>query len=109
MNTLKKRHWLDLAEYASLLGLGVGSVASFLSTQFLYTSAPLSLLVLLNLANRRRLEQVNEQNTTIALAAVDQRFTRQVELLNQQVQALPTVEQVGSLTSPRSSRRCING
>jgi tetratricopeptide (TPR) repeat protein len=97
MNTLKKRHWLDLAEYASLLGLGVGSVASFLSTQFLYTSAPLSLLVLLNLANRRRLEQVNEQNTTIALAAVDQRFTRQVELLNQQVQALPTVEQVGSL------------
>lgn len=70
---------------------------STLSAQVLYTSAPLSLLVLLNLANRRRLEQENEERTTIALADLDQRLSQNIELLHQQVLALPTVETVGSL------------
>lgn len=93
----KQRNWLDFAEYASLVGLGVGSVASFVSSQVLYTSAPLSLLVLLNLANRRRLEYLTEQNTTIAVSDIDRKLSKNIELLNQQVLALPTTESMGNL------------
>lgn len=93
----KQRHWLDFAEYASLVGLGVGSIASFVSSHVLYTSAPLSFLVLLNLANRRRLEQLTWKNTTTALNEMDRKLSKHVELLNQQVMALPTPEAMGSL------------
>jgi len=96
---LKKQqhHWLDIAEYATLVGLGVGSIVSFASSQFFYSSAPLSLLLLLNLANRNRLEQVAEQKTNKSLEDIDQRMTRNLELLQQQIQALPTPEALGSL------------
>lgn len=93
----KQRHWLDLAEYASLVSLGVGSVASFVSSQALFASAPLSLLVLLNLANRRRFEQQMRLNTSMAVHDMDQKLAKNVELLNQQVMALPSPEAMGSL------------
>jgi tetratricopeptide (TPR) repeat protein len=93
----KQRHWLDLAEYASLVSLGVGSVASFVSEQALFASAPLSFLVLLNLANRRRFEQQMRLNTSMAIHDMDQKLSKNVELLNQQVMALPTPEVMGSL------------
>jgi tetratricopeptide (TPR) repeat protein len=97
---LNKRHWLNLAEYVSLAGLGVGSIASFLSTlsvQVLYTSAPLSFLVLLNLANRRRLEQLSEQKTDIAFSALDRRLTQRLQIVQEQMLALPTVEAMSSM------------
>jgi tetratricopeptide (TPR) repeat protein len=97
---LKQRHWLDLAEYTSIVGLGVGSLTSFFSTasaQFLYTSAPLSFLVLLNLANRKRMEQLSEQKNAIALAEVNHQLTQNITQLHRHMQALPTVETVSSL------------
>lgn len=99
-NTLKQRHWLDLAEFASLIGLGVGSIASLVSTlsaQVLYTSAPLSALVLLNIANRKRLEELRNRDTGTALAELDRKMTRHIALLTHQVHLLPTVETVSSL------------
>ncbi|MBD2090229.1 tetratricopeptide repeat protein [Microcoleus sp. FACHB-1515] len=97
---LKQRHWLDFAEFASLVGLGVGSIVSFfttLSAQFLYTSAPLSALVLLNIANRKRLEEQQNRNTSTAIAELDHKLTRHLALLTHQVHSLPTVETVSSL------------
>lgn len=79
------------------MGLGLGSVVSFASSQFFYSSAPLSLLILLNLANRNRMEQVAEQNTNKSLEDIDQRVSRNLELLQQQIQTLPTPEAIGSL------------
>ncbi len=70
---------------------------SVASRQLLYTAAPLSLLVFLNLLNRRRFEQMTEQNTAIAIAQLDRRLSKHVELLNQQISTLPTPEAVGSL------------
>lgn len=94
---MKKSHWLDLAEYASLIGLGVGSVATVVSSQLLYTSAPLSMLALLNLANRKRHDEQTKQQTTLTLNQIDQKVTKHIELLDQQVQSLPTPEILGSL------------
>ncbi len=94
---MKKLHWLNLAEYASAIGLGVGAVASVVTRQMLYTSAPISFLVLLNLASRRRFEQMAEKNTAIAFAELDQKVAKHVELLNQQILSMPTPETVGNV------------
>jgi tetratricopeptide (TPR) repeat protein len=93
----KQYHWLDLAEYASLVGLGVGSVASFTTSQLVYTSAPISLLVLLNLANRSRFEQSMQNQVGVAIDEIEKRLSMHVELLNQQIGSLPTPEMMGSL------------
>ncbi|MGJ3248069.1 MAG: tetratricopeptide repeat protein [Elainellaceae cyanobacterium] len=94
---MKNRRWSEYLEYASLVGLGVGSVATVLSKQVLYTSAPLSVAVLMNLINRRRLEAMTEQQTRSVFTELDQRLTKHIELLNQHVAELPTPEMVGSV------------
>ncbi|HHP7245816.1 MAG TPA: tetratricopeptide repeat protein, partial [Elainellaceae cyanobacterium] len=94
---MKNRRWSEYLEYASLVGLGVGSVATVLSKQVLYTSAPLSMAVLMNLINRRRLEAMTEQQTRSVFTELDQRLTKHIELLNQHVAELPTPEMVGSV------------
>lgn len=47
--------------------------------------------------NRRRLEALTEHRTSSAFSELDQRLTKHVELLSQQVAELPTPEMVGSL------------
>jgi tetratricopeptide (TPR) repeat protein len=89
---MKKHSWLDALENASLVGLGVGSVASLLLKEMLFTTTPLSMLVALGLVNRRRYEQEAEQRKATAFAEMDQRLTQQIEQINQQVVAMPTPE-----------------
>lgn len=101
---MKTRRWLDLAEYASLVGLGVGAIASHLSAQLLYTSAPLSFALVLNLINRRRLMEMSDQSKAIAIQELDQKLTKHVELLSQQVVELPTPEDVSRVKKALLSR-----
>jgi hypothetical protein len=54
---LKQRHWLEVAEYISLLSSAVGSLVVALSGQAFYGVAPLTVALSLNVANRYRLEQ----------------------------------------------------
>ncbi len=91
---MKKHSWLDALENASLVGLGVGSVATLLLKEMLFTTTPLSLLVALGLVNRRRYEQEAEQSKASTLAELDQRLTHQVQQLNQQVVAMPAPEAI---------------
>lgn len=88
---MKKYSWLNALENLSLVSLGAGSVASLLLQQALYTTTPLSLLVVLGLLNRRQLAQWNEQRDT-NLAETDQHLTHQINQLRQQVSSLPTPE-----------------
>ncbi|NJL37737.1 MAG: hypothetical protein HC899_14135 [Leptolyngbyaceae cyanobacterium SM1_4_3] len=107
---MKKRHWLELVESLSLVGLGVGSVVSLMSQQVLFASTPLSVLVLLNLINRRRFEDQSEHSTAIALSKLDRRVSKHIELLNQQMMSLPTPEAIGSLkkTITRNNREVLD-
>jgi tetratricopeptide (TPR) repeat protein len=89
---MKKHTWLDALENASLVGLGVGSVASLLFKEILYTTTPLSLLVAFGLVNRRRFEHTQEQEHEAALADVEARLAQRVRLLQQQMVAMPTPE-----------------
>ncbi|MEL6327329.1 MAG: tetratricopeptide repeat protein [Cyanobacteria bacterium J06626_23] len=88
---LKKHRWLDLTEYALLLGAGAGTVASVATQQMIFASAPLSLLAALGLVGRQRLEQqlANHEN---AVKVIGSKLSADFESLQDQVAELPTPE-----------------
>jgi CII-binding regulator of phage lambda lysogenization HflD len=80
-----QRDWLEMAEYASIAGSAIGTIAAGLSGQIIYAAAPLTAALSLNFANRQRFEQQMRQKANSAIAGVHLR----VKSLQQQVQALP--------------------
>lgn len=93
---MKKNSWLHALENVSLIGLGAGSVASIVLQQIFYTTAPLSLLVVLGIFNRRKLAQLGERRDS-TLAETDQYLALQVDRLHQQVSSLPTPESINRI------------
>ncbi|HEY9810001.1 MAG TPA: hypothetical protein V6D13_11795 [Halomicronema sp.] len=51
-------NWLIIAEYASIAGSIIGTAIAVANQQLLYAATPISLSLLLNLANRRALERL---------------------------------------------------
>lgn len=86
---MKRYSWLTALENVSLVGLGVGSVASLVLNQVAYTTTPLSLLVVLGLVNRRRLAQIGEQRQA-TLTETDQKLALQIDRLQKQLAVMPT-------------------
>ena len=80
-----QQDWLELAEYASIAGSAIGTIAAGLSGQFLYAAAPLTAALSLNLANRQRFEQQMQQKANSAIAEVQ----ASAEARSQQFQLLP--------------------
>ncbi|MCY7320863.1 MAG: hypothetical protein LH660_03450 [Phormidesmis sp. CAN_BIN36] len=101
--------WLDITEYALWAGSGVGSIASIASQQLVYTAAPLSFLLLLNLVNRRRFDRQVQQSAKASLEQLDQRLSKNLTALDQQVQTLPNFLDLASLkkTVLRRNERAI--
>jgi tetratricopeptide (TPR) repeat protein len=87
---MQNKKWLDVSEYLLLAGSGIGSVASIASQQLAFAAAPLSFLFLLNLLNRRRLDQAVSETAQTQLAQVEQKLSEQLSTLDQQVRTLPT-------------------
>ncbi len=94
---MKKHHWFDFIEYFSLVGLGAGSVLSIVSKQALFASTPLSFALLVGFANRRRVEQAQEQKLIDSLSVLDRKLSKSIKLVDQQVQNLPTPEMIGEV------------
>ncbi len=105
-----QRHWLELAEYASLAASGLGSVAVAVSGQAFYGVAPLTLALSLNVANRYRFEQQARlhQNSEIAqvqksvnkvektavtvIVKLRRQLSADIAALRQQMDTLPRAE-----------------
>ena len=105
-----QRHWLELAEYASLAASGVGSLAVAVSGQAFYGVAPLTLALSLNIANRYRFEQqvrvhqsseiaqvqksVNkvEKTAVTVIVKLRKQLSGDIAALRQQMVALPRAE-----------------
>ncbi len=105
-----QRHWLELAEYASLAASGVGSLAVAVSGQAFYGVAPLTLALSLNVANRYRFEQQARlhQNSEIAqvqksvnkvektavtvIVKLRKQLSADIAALRQQMAAMPRAE-----------------
>ena len=94
---MKNRHWLEFTEYASIAGVATGAVASFLAKQALYLSTPLSIALLVGFANRRRVERLNDEKTTASIATLKRKLSKQIKLMDQHIQTLPTPEMVGDV------------
>jgi len=96
---VKNRNWLNITEYLLLFGTGVGSVVAALAfQQILLTAAPMmSLLFLLNLINRRRIEESAQENTATSVSELDHKLSTDVAALQQQVQVLPNFLDLASL------------
>lgn len=93
---MKKTSWLNALENLSLVGLGAGSVASLLLQQVFFTTAPLSLLVVLGLMNRRSMAKLSERRDA-TLAETDQYLALQVDRLQNQMALLPRPEALNQL------------
>ncbi len=105
-----QRHWLELAEYASLAASGLGSLAVAVSGQAFYGVAPLTLALSLNVANRYRFEQqvrvhqnseiaqvqksVNkvEKTAVTVIVKLRKQLSADIAALRQQMAALPRAE-----------------
>jgi len=77
--------WLELAEYASIAGSAIGTIAAGLSGHIVYAAAPLTAALSLNFVNRQRFEQKMQQKSNSAIAGVE----LAVKSLQQQVQTIP--------------------
>jgi len=77
--------WLKIGECLSLLGSIAGSAVSLTSQQVIFTSAPLTLAISLNLLNRHRLEQ----RTNAAVTQVNKQFSNDVQSIHTSIQSLP--------------------
>jgi tetratricopeptide (TPR) repeat protein len=86
---VKKHNWLNVAEYLLLVGSGVGSLAAIASQQVLFTAAPMSVLFLLNLINRQRIEESAQETTATSVSHLDHKLSHDITSMQQQVQALP--------------------
>jgi chromosome segregation ATPase len=84
---MEKQPLLEIAEYVSLAGSVLGTVAAVASQQVVYAAAPLTVALSLNLINRRRFPQQIQQDTIGALTETHQ----VIQSLHQQVQALPSI------------------
>lgn len=93
---MKKHPWLNLLENASLVGLGVGAVTSLILKEILYTTTPLSALVVLNLLQRRRFEKLDTE-AAMTQAEVDRHISEQLEALNYRVSTMPAPETIQRL------------
>lgn len=94
---MKTRNWLNFSEYALLVGAGIGSLASVASQQILFTAAPVSALLLVNLVNRRRLEETTLAHTDASVTRLDQKLSEDLASLRQQIQVLPNFLDLASL------------
>lgn len=94
---MKNSKWLNLAEYLVLIGSGVGSVAAIASQQLAFTAAPVSVLLMLNLVNRRRLDQDVLDSANTSITQLDQRLSEDLKSLDQQVRTLPSFIDLASL------------
>jgi tetratricopeptide (TPR) repeat protein len=94
---MKKSNWLDLTEYFLLAGSGVGAVAAIVSQQLAFTATPVSLLLLVNLLNRRRIDEAIETRGQESITLVEQRISKQIETIDRRVQGLPTFWDLASL------------
>jgi tetratricopeptide (TPR) repeat protein len=87
---MKNAKWLDVTEYALLVSSGVGAVAAIATQQIALTATPLSLLMAINLINRRRFDRETQTTAATNLAQLDRRLSQATTQLKHQIIGLPT-------------------
>ncbi|MBD2043987.1 tetratricopeptide repeat protein [Microcoleus sp. FACHB-672] len=89
-----KNSWLEIAEYITIAGSIAGSAVAVLSQQLVYAAAPVSASLLLNLLNRRRLEELAPPSPNGDVTQIHRQLSTEVESLRASVRRLPTHEEL---------------
>ncbi|MBW4679086.1 MAG: tetratricopeptide repeat protein [Microcoleus vaginatus WJT46-NPBG5] len=89
-----KNSWLEIAEYITIAGSIAGSAVAVLSQQLVYAAAPVSASLLLNLLNRRRLEELAPPSPNGDVTQIHRQLSTEVESLRASVRRLPTQEEL---------------
>lgn len=105
---MKKSNWLDVTEYFLLAGSGVGAVVAVVSQQLAFTATPVSLLLMVNLLNRRRVDQEIEARSQESITLVEHRLSKEIEKIDRRVQGLPTFFDLASLRKTVLQRNRVN-
>ncbi|MBW4679079.1 MAG: hypothetical protein KME19_03055 [Microcoleus vaginatus WJT46-NPBG5] len=92
------RQWLEIAEYLSIAGSAVGTVVAVASQQVVYAATPISLSLLLNLLNRRRLENLPAAGGTTEIIQVQRQLLGEVESVRRQLSAMPVQDAGANIT-----------
>lgn len=80
--------WLQMAEYLSLAGAVIGSVAAVSLQQVIYAAVPLSLSLLLNLFNRHRWEQLTRERLAVSMTQLDVKISGIKALFDRRIEDL---------------------
>lgn len=99
-NSQNQGQRLELAEYASLIASGVGTIVAAVSGQVVYAAAPLTLALSLNMVNRQRfLAQTKaiEQSTSAAISLLEHELRGDIQSVRSSSQITPASERLRDL------------
>ena len=85
---MSKQHWLDISEYVCLAGSVLGTIASATSGQAIYAAAPLTLALSASVANRKRLDKLQQQEQKAALTDIQKTFLEDLDRVDSQTSKL---------------------
>ncbi|NET40420.1 pentapeptide repeat-containing protein [Okeania sp. SIO2B3] len=85
---MSKQHWLDISEYVCLAGSVLGTIASATYGQAIYAAAPLTLALSASVANRKRLDKLQQQEQRVALTDIQKTFLEDVDRVDSQTSQL---------------------
>ncbi len=100
---MNKQHWLDVSEYVCLGGSVLGSIASVTSGQAIYAAAPLTFAFSVGMANRKRLDKLQQKEQKAALIDIQKTLLEDLDRVDGQIAKLqeklnlPTEEQDNKL------------
>ena len=83
-------HPLEIGEYAAVVGSVVGSLVAALGQNLVWATAPLTVAIALNAANRQRLWQQHHMQNTSVSTQFDQRYDE----ITRQIASIPKPEEV---------------
>jgi DNA repair exonuclease SbcCD ATPase subunit len=86
MKPEKRYNWLQVVENCSVISCLVGSIASVVSQQLVYTSVSFAIALSLNLINKSKFQQQIQQHHKTTTSETHQA----IQSLHEQVQTLPT-------------------
>ncbi|MGB3511208.1 MAG: pentapeptide repeat-containing protein [Microcoleaceae cyanobacterium] len=85
---MNKQHWLDISEYVCLAGSVLGTIATATSGQAIYAAAPLTLALSVGVANRKRLDTLQQQEQKGALIDIQKSFLEDLDRVDGQTAKL---------------------
>ena len=102
-SSYKKNTTLQLIEYLSAAGAVGGVIVTAITQQAIFSAAPLTLSVLLNLLNRQQLNQVTRQRAYADTTEIHRRSSAEIQGLRSEIKELSAFEGVAGMNAVKES------